>query len=248
MRIPLTVRRQSWCVAACGLALLFAACSSKGGVGPSLAPDVLQLTAAQVESLQTRAQQIAHANQGDPDLTSLVDSTLMVLMAGVQAKRVAIETNLTTAPLYLVGIHRAVTHTQGAFSTWTLVAFDDPSQLSYLIVVSGFARGTQSTPPPGVTGTIGDGSGAANAMFLQVGAGGAVTKWHAVSGTSSFTSDLAKAACPGFVATPVVSCALDTMHVRFTASALSGSGGAGARQATLSSDADVPAIRLTYTP
>ena len=230
------------------LSLLFLACSGKDSVAPTTVPDLLQLTSAQVASLQGSAQQIARANPSDPDLKSLVDSTLMVLTAGVQAKRVAIGTDLTTVPLYLVGVHRAVVRAQGSFSTWTVVALDDPSNLVYLIEVSGFAQSAGGTPPSTVAGTIGDGSGVVNAMLLQVGNGGAVTQWHARSGTVSFSSDAPGAACPGFTPTPIVTCALETMHLHFTATAPNGSGGASARQATLPSDVDVPAMRLTYTP
>jgi hypothetical protein len=143
-----------------------------------------------------------------------------------------------------------VSRAQGSWSTWTLVALDDPSALTSLIEVSGFAQSAGSSAPTAVTGTIGDGTGVVNALMLQVGAGGAVTKWNAATGTASFSSDAPPpgAACPGFTPTPVVTCALETMHVRFTASAPSGSGGAGSRQATLTTAAAVPAMRLTYTP
>jgi hypothetical protein len=68
------------------------------------------------------------------------------------------------------------------------------------------------------------------------------------TGSASFVSDPAGGACPGFTATSVVSCALETMHVHFTAQAASGSGGAGQSQASLTTDVDVPAMRLKFTP
>lgn len=227
---------------------MFAACSGKDATGPTPIPDTLLFSSAQIASLDSSAQQIARANPTNPDLKSLVDSTLMVFTAGIQAKRVAVGTDLTTVPLYLVGIHRAVTRTQGSFSTWTLVALDNPSALQNLIEVSGFAQSAGSTAPSAVNGTIGDGTGIVNALLLHVGAAGAVTQWNASSGSASFSSDAPGAACPGFTPTPKITCALETMHVRFVATAPSGSGGAGSRQATLATDADVPAMRLTYTP
>jgi hypothetical protein len=247
MRIPVPRRRQSRLTPLVGLAILLAACAGSE-ITDSSPTDTLVLTAAHVASLDSSALQIARANPGNADLKSLVDSTLMVFTAGIQAKRVTVGTNLTTAPLYLVGIHRAVTRTQGSFSTWTLVALDDPSRLTSLIEVSGFAQSAGSAAPTAVTGTIGDGSGIVNASLLQVGAGGAVTQWRATTGTASFSSNAPGAVCPGFTPTPVLSCALETMRVRFTASAPGGTGGAGSRQATLTTDADVPAMRLTYTP
>jgi hypothetical protein len=166
-------------------------CSGADNTGPATTPDRLQLTAAQVKSLDSIGQVIVQANPGNANLKALADSTLAVLTAGIEAKRVDIATNLTTAPLYLVGIHRAAAGSTGSYSTWTLVAIDDPSRLANLAEVSGFAQSTSATPPAS---------------------------------------------------------ALETMHVHFTTSAAGGSGGAGARQASLSIDTDVPAMRLTYTP
>jgi hypothetical protein len=97
-----------------------------------------------------------------------------------------------------------------------------------------------------VSGTIGDGKGIVNSLMLQVGTNGAVTQWNAGSGSASFTSDAPGAACPGFVATAKVTCALETMHVHFTANASSGA--SGSRQASLPTDVDVPTMRLIYTP
>ena len=159
-----------------------------------------------------------------------------------------INTNLTTAPLYLVGVHRAVARASESFSTWTLIAIDDPAKLANLIEVSGFAQSTGSTPPTTVTGTIGDATNIGNGMLLQVAAAGAITQWRPNTGTASFSSDAPGAACPGFTPTRKVTCALETMHVHFTETAASGSGGAASRQATLSADTDVPAMRLTYVP
>jgi hypothetical protein len=213
--------------------------------GNNNAPDNIQFTSAQVKSLDSTGQVMVAANPGNPDLKSLLDSTFTVFTAGIQAKRVDVSTNLTTAPLYLVGIHRAFSHSNNSSSTWTLIALDDPSHLGSLIEVSGFAQNATSTAPASVTGSIG--TGFVNAIFLQVGNGGAVTQWHAGTGTVSFTSDAAGATCPGFTATAIVTCAMETMHVTFNVSATGGSGGAGARQASVATTVDVPTMRLTYT-
>jgi hypothetical protein len=240
-------RQHSRLVLRWSVVAVIAGCSADGTL-PTTVPDTLQLTAAQVNSLDSTAQVIVQANPGNANLKALADSTLGVLTAGVEAKRVDIATNLTAAPLYLVGIHRAAAHSTGSWSTWTLVAIDDPSRLANLIEVSGFAQTAGATPPASVSGVIGDGTGIANATLLQVGAGGSVTEWRASTGTVSFSSDAPGAPCSGITATPHITCALETMHVHFTANAAGGSGGAGARQAALSIDTDVPAMRLTYTP
>ena len=232
----------------CSVAVVLAACDGGDGTAPTTVPDKLQLTAAQVRSLDSAGQVIVQANPGNANLKALADSALAVLTAGIEAKHVDLTTNLTTAPLYLVGIHRTTARSTGSWSTWTLVAIDDPSRLASLVEVSGFAQNASATAPASVSGTIGDGTGIVNATLLQVGAGGAVTEWRAGTGTVSFSSDAPGAACSGFTATAHLTCALETMHVHFTATASGGSGGASARQATLSTDTAVPAMRLTYTP
>ena len=229
------------------LALLAAGCGSDSASSPGAA-DRIALTAGQVRSLDSTGQVIVQANPGNADLKSLVDSTLMVLSAGIEARRVPITTTLTTAPLYLVGVHRTASGTGGSSSTWTLVAMDDPGKLVSLIEVAGFAQTPGATPPASVSGTIGDGTGVVNATMIQVAAGGAVTQWRAGTGTVTISSDVPSGACPNYQAPPKITCGLETMHVRFTANASIGSGGATARSAALATDADVPAIRLTYTP
>jgi hypothetical protein len=230
--------------AACAVALTSPACGSDA-TSPGPLPESFQLSGPQVSSLDSTGQVIVQANPGNPELKSLVDSTLLVLTAGVTAKHVAITTNLTSVPLHFVGVHRVI-NVGSAFSTWAVVGFDDPSHLVNILEVSGFAQSGNATAPASVSGVIGDGS--VNGLMLQTTAGGAVTEWFAGSGSASFVSDAPGAACPGFTATPKVACALETMHVHFTMSASSGSGGAGPRQASLPTDVDIPAMRLTFTP
>lgn len=208
------------------------------------APDNIQFTSGVVKSLDSTGQVIVTANPGNIELKALLDSTFTVLTAGIQAKRADVSTNLTTAPLYVVGIHRAFNHANNSWSTWTLIALDNPSHLGSLIEVSGFAQNATSTAPTSVSGSIG--TGFVNAMFLQVGNAGSVTQWNAGTGTVSFASDAPSAACPGFTATATVACAMETMHVTFNVSATGGSGGAGARQASVATTVDVPTMRLTY--
>jgi len=228
--------------------LIASACGGSDSSSPHPIGDQLTLTEAQVHSLDSTGQVIEHGNPTSGTLKSLVDSTLLVLTAGIVLQRVDISTDLTTAPLYFVGIHRVVTRSTGSsFSTWNVVGINDPSNLTSVVEVSGFAQSNGGTAPTAQTGTIGDGSGLVNGHFLTVGAAGAVTEWFANTGSASFTSGSAGAACPNFAATTVVTCSLETLHLHFSAHASSGSNGAGARQAAVSSDVDVPTMRLTYT-
>jgi hypothetical protein len=174
-----------------------------------------------------------------------VDSTLLVLTAGVEAKRLDVTTNLTTKPLYFVGVHRAVTRGTTSFSTWTLVGMDDPSKLTSLVEASGFAQNNTANPPTSVAGPIGNGN--TNGLLLSVGDAGAVTEWRPDNGSVSFSSTPGTSACPNFPATGNITCTLETMHVRFSMTAPNGTNGAGARSAAIAAEVDVPAMRLTYT-
>ena len=82
------------------------------------------LSQAQVSAMNTRAGHLADANPGNGSLQSLVDSTLLALQAGVVMKRVDVQTDLTTAPLYFVGLHRVIHQAGGgSFSTWTMISW-----------------------------------------------------------------------------------------------------------------------------
>lgn len=226
---------------------LLAACASDvtGPTGPS---GVVQLTAAQVNSLDSAVNVAADNNPGNEDVRTLADSALDVLAAGVQARRIDINTDVTTAPLMFVGIHRAYTIAGSVpFSTWTVVGFDDPSHVSTLIDLGGYAPGG-STPPNAASGAIG-GSGVGNARFFHLASGGAVTDWIVSSGNESFVSDSITPGgpCPGFKPIAHVSCTTETMHVHFDVQAAGSTDGSqGARHASALTDVDVPTMRLNY--
>jgi hypothetical protein len=227
------------------LAVAVAACGSSDVTPPIVAGDQLTFTGASINSLDSTVQVIVQANPGNSTLKSLADSTLLVLSAGVQAQRVNISTNLTTAPLYFIGIHRTINRTTNAFSTWTLVGIDDPSHLTNIVEVAGFAQAPTGAAPTSLTGTIGDGNGAVNGRLLQVANGGAVSEWAATAGSASFLSDGASGSCPGYTPPPNITCTMERMHVHFT---LTATGSGGTKTATQTEVADVPAMRLTYTP
>ena len=226
-----------------GLALFAVACGDSIVTNTLPGSDQLTFNGPTIHSLDSTAQVIVAANPGNATLKSLADSTLLVFTAGVQAKRVNVSTNLTSAPLYFVGIHRTINRATGAFSTWTLVGLDDPSHLTNIVEVSGFAQSATGPAPTTLSGVIGDGS--VNGRLLQVATGGAVSEWDASTGSATFTSDAPGAACPGFTPTANITCAMEVMHVRFT---MSGSSGGTAKSATQTDVVDVPTMRLTYTP
>jgi hypothetical protein len=217
-----------------------AACGDNAMIAAS-ANDTVVLTAAQVSALQNAAVSLRGSNPLNADVRSLVDSTLLVLTAGVQARRVNLTTTLSPAPQYFVGIHRVFPHTGGSSSTWNVVGMDDFAALHSIVEISGFAQNSTGTAPETTTGTIG--TGFANVVMMEINSSGGVATWHASSGAASFASTPLGTPCPGFTATARVSCTLETMRVTFTGT---GSNAGVTRAASLTS-VDVPAMRLTYT-
>jgi hypothetical protein len=232
---------------AVALATFALGCSSDtdGTIHTPPSGDSFAFTSAQISSLDSTGQAVVTANPGNSTLSSLLDSTLLVYTAGITAKKIDVTTDLTTVPLYFVGIHRVVERASGSFATWNVVGMDDPEALVNLIEVSGFAQSGTATAPTAVSGPIG--TGAVNALFLNVASGGAVTEWSAGSGTLSFSSDAATVPCPVPNPSPNTTCAIETMHIHFDVTAANGSGGASARHAAIPADVDVPTLRLTYT-
>src|SRR5262245_44467162 len=98
------VVRAALSILAVSSSLATSACSSSGSEpsGPNSRPDQITLTNAQVHSLDSTGQVIVQANPANGTLRSLVDSTLLVLSAGIVLQRIDVATDLTTAPLYFV--------------------------------------------------------------------------------------------------------------------------------------------------
>lgn len=246
---PMTMRncRRACLISLPALAVATAACS-KDPTSLVSPPDQIAFTTGQIHSVDSTGQVIEQANPSDATLKSLIDSTLLVLTSGVVAKRLDVATSLTSAPLYFVGVHRVVTHASGgSFSTWNLTGLDDPSHLTNIIEVSGFAQSGTPTAPTSVSGTVGDGTGIVNGLFLSVGSGGSVTEWFASTGSVSFSSGVAGTPCPNFTPTPNVTCALETMRVHFTISSPPALPPGTRQDASIATDVDVPTMLLTYS-
>jgi hypothetical protein len=218
-----------------------------GSEGPTGAE--FTLSQAQVSALIARADQLADANPTNPAMRSLVDSTLLALQAGVVMKRVDVQTDLTTAPLYFIGIHRVIQQPDGgSFSTWTLVGIEDPTDFTTVVQVTGFAQSTTSTAPSSVSGTIGDGTGIVNGRLLQVGAGNVLKTWNYSTGNASFTSEPPTGACPNGNPEQWTVCTLENVRVTFSITATESLTSSFARHASVNTEVSVPTIRLTYTP
>lgn len=221
----------------CALVLALGACSDSKPTTPAPPADQIAFTPGQINSLDSTGRVLEQNNSGDPTVKALVDSTLLVLTSGIVAKRLNVTTNLTSAPLYFVGVHRVYTGAVSS-STWTVVGMDDPSHLTSIVEVGGFSP----TNTESIGGPLSD---VLNGLLLSVGGGGSVTEWFASSGSASIASNASGTACPNFPATPHITCTLETMHVSFSITGSSSSSAAGARQASVA-NVDVPAMRLTY--
>lgn len=226
-------------IAACG--------DGTGTTAPLPTGDSFSLSATQIHALDSTAQVVEQANPANGTIKSLVDSTLLILSAGVVAQRLNVTTDLTTNPLFFVGVHRVFEHPGGtSWATWNIVGMDDPAKLGNVIEVSGFAQTSGPVAPTSMSGTIGDGSGSANGLMLQIASGGAISQWNANAGSVAITTQAGTTPCPNFASTSRVTCTIETVSVHFTLQSSNAAGGAGARQATLTTDAVVPTMRLTY--
>jgi hypothetical protein len=224
-------------VLACATVIALGACGQNDPTTPAPPPDQIEFTAAQINSLDSTGQVLEQNNSSDGTVKALVDSTLLVLTSGVTAKRLNVTTDLTTAPLYFVGVHRVYTGAASS-STWTVIGMDDPSHLTSIVEVGAFS-------PSNATSVSGSLSDVLNGLLLSVGAGGSVTEWFAVGGSASIASSAAGAPCPNFPAQPRITCSLETMHVSFSIAGSTHTSSSTGRQASVS-DVDVPAMRLTY--
>jgi len=230
-----------------GVLALTTACR-EDATSPSPSGDTITLSSAQLSLLRDRAEALADANPGIGSFTSLVDSTLLALQAGIQLQQLPVTTDLTTAPLYFVGLHRVIHQSNGgSFSTWTLVGFESPSTFAHIVQTSGFAQSATSTAPTSQSGTIGDGSGMVNGLLLQV-SGDRVDAFDFTSGTASFSSSAPSGSCPNGTPAPHTECSLETMTIRFSVSGRQSPSGPTRRSASVATEVTVPAMRLTYTP
>ena len=240
MRIPLT----------CGLAAiaLSAACGSDAPTSPTPPTgDTFTLSSSQVSAMTDRASSVEASDPTNTSFKSFVDSTLLALQAGVTMKRIDVTTNLTTSPMYFIGLHRVVNQSNGgSYSTWTVIGFEDPAAFANVIEVSGFAQSSTSTAPTTVSGPIG--TGIINGQMLQVLSNNTVAVWNYSTGNASFTSDAPTGPCPNGSPQPKLACTLETMHVTFNFSSAQSANSNVTKSASVATSVAIPTLRLTYTP
>lgn len=185
-------------------ALLAVGCGGDKVTGPE---SQIFLSDAQATTLMNKIIQITPIRS---QISWLADSANLVLRSGAEANLVAINTNLAPGPFYAVGLQRRVQLTGSSFSTFDLIAFDDPSNPRNFFIIDGFNSGTGAPP----TSTSGNFDGPVNGYVFHV-EGSTIYAWRAALGTATLTSGTPGTACTGFQSSSGVTCALTSLSASF---------------------------------
>lgn len=169
----------------------------------------ITLSASQATAVMTKITQVTPLHG---DIAWLADSANLVLRSGAVAERVDINTNLGSGPFYAVGLQRAVQSGSSRFSTFDIIAFNDPSNPTDFIIIDGFRIGTTS-PPTSVTGAFG--GSLLNGHLFHV-SGNSVSSWRAAVGTGTLSTGSIGSACSGFQGDATVSCTQADLVAAFT--------------------------------
>jgi hypothetical protein len=206
------------------LALSLAACSDDPNGPPN--GEVITLSAGQAAALVSR---IESFGASDPTLQALADTIDVVIKAGAQARRVEITNSQGGSLFYAVSLHRTNAQSNPAWSTFHIIAFDDPTTPTIFVILGGSAFATGSSTPPGsAAGPIGAGASNSLTGHLFAVSGNQVSSWNASGGTSSMTADATTQQCDGFAGPGT--CVKSAMDASFTITAsVAGNGTTGAR-------------------
>jgi hypothetical protein len=162
---------------------LTAACSNEP-TNP-VTGESITLTANQAATIVTRIDAFASA---DPTLRSLADTVAVVLNAGATARRLEVTTESGPTAYYAVSLQRAMPGATSSWSTFHVIAFDDPSSPSKFIILGGWATVSSGDAPSSVSGSIGAGATTSLTAHIFSLTGNQVAMWHANAGTVSFTA------------------------------------------------------------
>lgn len=173
-------------------------------------PPIITLSAQQAAAIGANAAAIADVH---PDLEWLTDSIEVVVRAGAQAKRIVVTSQGVALAYYAVGLQREVITATSSFSTWHVIAFDNPSSPTEFILANGFAPSSNTTPPTSVDG--GFGGDDVFAHFIRVD-DGVITDWRAITGGATFRTATSGGDCPVTGTPPEgVTCTLGEIEVSF---------------------------------
>src|SRR5690242_11333950 len=120
--------------------LIIAGC---GGDSSPTSPQTIHLTAAQATAIKNRVVQLAPVH---PELSWLADSVALVIGAGVEVNQVDVTTNLPGGPFYAVALQRTIRTSFSGASTFDVIMFNDPSNPTDFMIVSGWINGGNVDP------------------------------------------------------------------------------------------------------
>ena len=228
---------------AAGLVAAMGCESDKTVVGVTTG-EVIQLTNAQAAALVSHMSTISTK---DPTLASLADSARFVLTAGAEARQVAVTTDLGDGPYWAVSLHRSRAGSGASPQSWStfhVIAFNEPNNPTRFIVLGGYSSASGTTPPASVSGSIGSSSTSSLTAHLFSVSGNQLSAWHANGGTVSLTATPLAESCAGFTATGMT-CIRSTMAATFNiTSTVAGNGTTGQRTVSSSGAQTVPGVRL----
>lgn len=189
-------------------------CGDDDPQSPDDSPQTIQLSAAQATAIRTRIVQLAPV---DPSLAWLADSIGMVVAGGVEVEQVPVTTTTGTGPFYAVSLQRTIRTSSTASAAFDVIMFNDPSNPTDFIVVSGWTNpGINGNPPTSVSGTFGSptATSTVNAHFFHS-EGSSVSMWSATAGTATFTTGASSGSCPAVPNTSSVTCQQATLNAQF---------------------------------
>lgn len=221
-------------------------CESDEIVTPVTTGEVITLTQAQAATLVSRMTSFSSTNA---NLAALGDSARFVLTAGAEARQINVTTDLGGGPYWAVSLHRSRTGTGASPQSWStfhVIAFNEPNDPTRFIVLGGFNQVSGATPPTSVSGSIGGAANSSLTAHLFSVSGSQVSAWHASAGTSSLAATPSVETCPGFSASGMT-CVKSAMTANFNiTTTVPGNGAAGARTMSTASAQTAPGIRLAF--
>src|SRR5438105_8706025 len=141
------MRLRSMSAGVLAISSLTLACGSDSATGPE---STITLSGDQATVLMNRIIEIAPLHT---EIAWLADSANLVLKSGAEADLVPLSTTIAAGPFYAVGLQRRVQISAGSFSTFDLIAFNDPSNPTDFVIVDGYNSAT-GLPPTSTSGAF----------------------------------------------------------------------------------------------
>ena len=226
-------------IASMAAACVLSGCSDDNGTG--IGGEVITLTASQAAALVGR---IEGFGASDPNLAALADTVDVVIKAGAEARRVNITNDAGASAFYAVSLDQEFHGANNASANLHIIAFNDPTNPSLLVILGGSIIGASTTAPLNTaSGPIGANGNMSLTGHLFSISGTQVQTWNASGGTSYMTAGATAQACTGFAGPGT--CVKSTMDASFTITAsVAGNNTTGSR--TWSGDiSNVPGIKLS---